>query len=948
MKSILSLFVVATLLAPHALRAAGTQESPVDAAVVTVLGSRIKRTDLETAQTVVVIERRDLERTGLTSVGEFLQTLPMFGAAANTRVNFNSFTPQILPPGAGETQVDLRNFGVNRTLILVDGRRWVGNLAGETDLSSIPLAIVERVEILKDGASSIYGSDAIAGVVNIVTRSEFNGAEASAQYGESSASDALTQNYDFVLGASAERVTAVMRVGRAEQDGVLRGDRRISVDPLPGYSGNNESSSGSRATPFGYFQIPGQDLPLTLTPGRTGNSINDFVPYDPTNNAYNLMPDRYLLVPLQQTYAELQGTYQFHDDLRAHVNVIWNEKVGQTRLAPSGFESVVDAAQHYNLFDQTLTGAFRFDRRNIVRVSDVDTLALRFGLEGVFKLRERDVYWDLAYAHIDQERSDRTQNRLDTARLSQSLGPSYVDAASVARCGTPDNTIADCTPLNIFGGPAGVTDAMLDYLLYDAQDRYSQRSVQFSANATASLFEFPIGSVDAAVGYEHRDDRGFVEPDARTLAIAAASTMPTRGLTRTNGAVQTDEAYVEFNMPFAVDLPGVRALELSAATRYTDAGDAYDSVSNPRVALRWKPYRDLLVRASSSRGFRAPSIAELFAGEQTYATLAFDPCGPSEIAQNPALRSRCRDGFAGIAPVPLDYDTTLAQTSVIESGNAALEPERARTHTLGLVYSPSRVEGLNAYLNWFRIDVEQAIGLRDVDFILEECYVRANLDACAGIVRDERGALTQVALRPINGAATAQIDGYDFAADYDFDTDIGRFRLGASGTYTAKYLETNRTEGRTEDGSIGRDSTLGAGNGVGIYLPGDPRWRLRANVSVDWSYRDYAAALTARYYSALDEDCSRVALISDAARVASCDQPNGTPQFPFAEHRIDATWYLDAQFSWATPWNSDVSVGVRNLLDRDPPVSYSAPESGFDYQYDLPGRQWYVRYRQRL
>jgi iron complex outermembrane receptor protein len=948
MNRTIPLLILAAACLPSSALAATPERSESIDPVVTVLGSRIKRTDLETAQTVVVLERQDLDRTGLVSIGELLQTLPMFGAAANTRVNFNPLASQLLRPSAGETQADLRNFGVNRTLILVDGRRWVANLAGETDLSSIPLAMVERVEILKDGASSIYGTDAIAGVVNIVTRSESNGAQATAQVGENSHGDALTEDYHFVIGANTERLSALLRVGRTEQDSVLRGDRAISESWRAGYSGRDENAGASRATPFGHFVLPDFGTPLTLANGASGIQTSDFRFYDPSQDGYNTMPERYLLVPAEQTFAHAQSDYRFTEQLHFVSSITWSETRAQTRLPPVGFEASVDATQAYNPFDTALTATYRFDRRMLTRTSDVDTLALRVGLEGVFDGLGRDVYWDVTYAHIDQERADATRNRLDSARLERSLGESFIDTNGIARCGKPGSAIDGCIPINIFGGPTGVVESMLDYVLYDAQDRYTQRSAQFAANLTATAFEFPVGNVGVALGIEHRDDRGFIEPDARTLAVAASASSPMRHLTRTRGAIQTDEAYLELNLPFNVDLPGLRALELSAATRYTDAGDAYDSVQSPRVALRWKPRHDLLVRASSSRGFRAPTIAELFTGTQIYEVLAFDPCGPSEIAQSDTLRARCRNGFQGIAPVPDDYTGEIARTEAIESGNAALAPERARTHTLGVVYSPDAVEGLDLFLNWYRIEVERTIGLRDVDFVLEECYVRANADACAGIVRNDRGELTRIAVLPLNGAGTAQIEGYDLAASYDFDTDLGRFRVGASGTYTAKYLEANRTEGRTENGSMGRDPTLGVGNGVGIYLPGDPRWRVRGQVNVDWTYRDYAVALTARYFSALDEDCSAVALISDAARQASCDRPEGSPQFPFAEHRIDAAWYLDAQFSWNTPWDSQITVGVRNLLDRTPPVSYAAPESGFDYQYDLPGRQWHVRYRQNL
>ena len=192
---------------------------------ITVVGSRIKRTDIETSQPVFVIERADLQRTGLTSVGDILQELTSNGATLNTTFNNG---------GNGETRVDLRNLGSNRTLVLVNGRRWVTTLDGAVDLNTIPVSVIERVEVLKDGASAIYGSDAIAGVINITTRDTYDGAEASAYLGENEEGDGRTQLYDFTIGATTERSNIVFNASYAKQDPIFAGDREISAVPLYG------------------------------------------------------------------------------------------------------------------------------------------------------------------------------------------------------------------------------------------------------------------------------------------------------------------------------------------------------------------------------------------------------------------------------------------------------------------------------------------------------------------------------------------------------------------------------------------------------------------------------------------------------------------------------------------------------------------------------------------
>ncbi|MFN9730569.1 MAG: TonB-dependent receptor plug domain-containing protein, partial [Pseudomonadota bacterium] len=197
----LTLGAVATA-APAAVAFAQDQDAE-QLETITVVGSRIKRTDIETSQPVFVLERQDLQRTGLTSIGDILQDLSTSGATLNTTFNNG---------GNGETRIDLRNLGANRTLVLVNGRRWVTGLGGQVDLNTIPVSVVERVEILKDGASAIYGTDAIAGVVNITTRDNYDGAEATVYLGENEEGAGTEELYDFTIGSSTDRASAVLNV----------------------------------------------------------------------------------------------------------------------------------------------------------------------------------------------------------------------------------------------------------------------------------------------------------------------------------------------------------------------------------------------------------------------------------------------------------------------------------------------------------------------------------------------------------------------------------------------------------------------------------------------------------------------------------------------------------------------------------------------------------------
>ncbi|MCG8434618.1 MAG: TonB-dependent receptor plug domain-containing protein, partial [Gammaproteobacteria bacterium] len=358
---------------------------------VEVTGSRIKRTDIETAQPVTIIQRADIERTGLTSLGDLLQDLPSAGSTINTNVNNG---------GSGATLVDMRNLAPGRTLVLVNGRRWVNSAGGNSgvgssvDLNTIPISVVERIEVLKDGASAIYGSDAIAGVVNIITRRDFDGAQANAQYGEYDEGDGTTEAYDFSIGSTGSRHTAFLNVSYVQSDTVSAGDRSISQEPTFG-TGTTFGSSGTPqgrfllrdttngllpdgsqdpafnpATDFSPFFLnaiaagtcSGLDLDNLDTDGdgaADGDGVVDTAqcnittPDDSTftnggipvpglgdfigftnNTRFNFAPDNHLLTPQERIGFYAQGSYEINDWLSFSTEILYNNRQSNQLLAP--------------------------------------------------------------------------------------------------------------------------------------------------------------------------------------------------------------------------------------------------------------------------------------------------------------------------------------------------------------------------------------------------------------------------------------------------------------------------------------------------------------------------------------------------------------------------------------------------------------------------------------
>ena len=299
---------------------------------IEVTGSRIKRTDMETAQPVLAISQEDISRSGLVSVGDVLKEISTNGAALGLQTN-NGNT-------GGASRVNLRNCSSNRTLVLVNGRRWVADLNGAVDLSTIPLAAIRSVEILKDGASSIYGTDAMCGVVNIITKNDFDGAEISAYNGQTSFEDGKRETYSATFGTSTEKSNALINVSYTKQEPIMGGDREISSVPIYGLPANVSINGGraSPTTPYGQFPVNG--VSMTLDQSKAGcvankvcTSTADFKPYDGNTDGYNFAPVNYIQQPSETLSLYAQGGYAITDTLNWKTEVLFNERTSTAQLA---------------------------------------------------------------------------------------------------------------------------------------------------------------------------------------------------------------------------------------------------------------------------------------------------------------------------------------------------------------------------------------------------------------------------------------------------------------------------------------------------------------------------------------------------------------------------------------------------------------------------------------
>lgn len=454
-----------------------------------------------------MLGREDIDAGGYSDLGELLTTINQADALGST-INTNNTNGN-----DGTQTISLRGIGSGRTLVLVDGRRWLALGGGQVDISQIPMQIVERVEILSDGASAIYGSDAIAGVINIITRDNFEGGQVDIRHSQTGKSDGENSELGVSLGIRNKRSSIFFNVNKVEQKEIGAGDRLISSVPVSG-TDLGWSSTGE----FGSFRLPGTNQWVSLKPDKeiAGLDPSDRTPDDFGEVVrYNYAPDNYLLTPYERLSMFLKANHEFADGLDGFMQFTFNQRKSETAIAAvpitnysSGpqWEIPISADNIFNPFGEDIIGSrFRMSPAGSrIRNQDYDTYFLTTGFDGNFSALSRGWYWDVAYSRGESSRNALGSNYVNLSNLRNSLGPSFIDAAGDYHCGTPDNVISGCVPVNFFNGVTGMTDEMVRYLTYNMHNSVKTGTTNLSGNITGDLLSLPHGEVSLAAGFEYR------------------------------------------------------------------------------------------------------------------------------------------------------------------------------------------------------------------------------------------------------------------------------------------------------------------------------------------------------------------------------------------------------------------------------------------------------------
>jgi len=961
-------FVAALICASRAVAQTGVTSGTADTKGETetqqleqieVLGSHIRNVDLETQHPILMLDRTDIQRTGLTSISDIVQAIVANGETLNRNINNNDFNH-------GSQEVNLRSLGANRTLVLVNGARWVQETSGAVDLSAIPLALVERVEVLLDSASAIYGSDAIGGVINIITRRNYDGGELGAYFGQTDHDDGRRRAYDLSFGRKGDGWSASGGLEYSRDDPVFAGDRAISAVPVHGLP---PGATGSDFTPFSWL-VPESYLdelfspngvPLRLIDGRPGTSPSDYRFVDPNQDLYNYAPVNYLQTPQQRRAAFAQARYEISSSLAFSADVLFNQRRSAQQLAPAdiaviAFDNTPDAItiapdNVYNPFGEPVLVALRRFVESGPRIFQQtdNTRRAHIALDGAFTLVGRDLAWTANISATRSEMHEFTGPYADDSKLAPALGPSFLDSSGVAHCGTPAAPIAGCVPLNLFGPPGSITPPMLAYVDAFENNRTRGDSRDFdlhvSSNEVAAL---PAGPLGFAAGIERRRESGASLLDP----LENSGNVNGNGETTssTSGAYTVTEAFVELDAPLLAEKPFARKVDLSIGSRYSDYSN-FGGTINSQFGLRWKPIDDLLVRANAAQGFRAPAITELFAGLRQFEGNISDPCD-ARNSPTPAILARCQ-----ALGVPAGVDSDIARNTVDQRGNPDLQPETSRSRGIGFVYNPAWLDGFDASLDWYDVRIRKAIGDPGPQATVYDCYARGSDAACALIMRSADGTIGLVTDLPQNVSGGIETEGYDFALRYRRDMPWGKVAV----RWNINHVDYFGEIGKPSPGSLLSDGSTAQGNVAGLNSPNlaigslfGVIWRWRSQLQLNWDHAPWSASITGRYFSHIDEDCSVVVetalQIGNPALSQLCSNPDRTISIsgsPVPENRVASVTFTDLEGSWDSPWNGRLTLGMRNALNRLPPVAYSAANSFFP-DYDLPGRFWYASYRQRF
>ena len=894
---------------------------------VAVTGSRIKSPESLSPAPIVVVSKEEIRAQGLASVGDVLQRLVVQSNAINTQANYG---------GDGSTRLNLRGLGTQRTLVLVNGRRFVPGGTGadaSVDLNALPAGIIERVEVLKDGASAVYGSDAVGGVVNLITRTGVAGTEFDVYQGIAGAGDGEAFDVGLTAGLQGDDGGRLFFwVGYHDQRPVWTGDRGFSIsDKRYNWQKNDGTfnKNGSSATPEGHIidrsKAEGNDAWQAVV-AAAGEEAGDYhrdpetgwrpfnwagISSDGSGDTYNYQPENYVYTPQRRYSSFVSGSRAVAPEAVAYFEVLYSNRQSAQKLAPMPLFTIADrivvsAANRFNEFGRDFIDVRRrfVEAGNRNFLQDIDTYRVVLGLN--HRLMGFDA--DGSFSYGRSEGTNVNEGQFILHNLRHALGPE-------ADC------VDDCVPLDLLHGAGTITRKMLDYIQYTGVARGYSRQRILQWHLTGEVARLPAGPLGVAAGLSWRREAGGYLPDP----MAASGNTTGSKTAPTEGAYSVRELYAETRVP--IYQTGAVRLDATAAGRtfhYDSFGWGFTHETGGRLQLT----RGLAVRATSSNAFRAPGISELFLGASDAFPLVSDPCSRVDEAGNSRQLTAQQQRHCAAAGLPDDFEDARAQLLARLGGSPDLDPEKAVMLTAGVVYQPGFLKGFDLTVDYYTTRIEDEIGALPAGLILSNCYSQEAPSNCDQVVRDPDNHLIDRILSANANIGETETSGVDFGLSYAAGTPLGIVSAQLESHLLFRYDQTLPSAG-------GSERVRGKGYyDLGVF----PSWRHAASVGL--AKGRFSTGLTWRYVGSFeeceDDDC-KGKYRADVEK----DPPSRTVD-------RNSTFNLRGSYELGTAWGRSVlTVGVNNLFDQPPAVIFNGLLGTSDAStYDFMGRYLYVRLTQ--
>lgn len=924
--------------APAAQQAAGSapasQPAADDGATsgtdIVVTGSRIARPDYEAPNPIVSFNATNIQQSGNTNLTDFLQRVPALNASRDRtdtsggNGTYGSFGQ------TGLNELNLRNLGTNRTLVLVNGRRHV---AGEpntaaVDINSIPTDLIDRVDVLTGAVGAIYGADGVTGVVNFILKRDFEGITGRAQLGISGYGDAgnhfaslaagknfgdgrgnLTLAYEYnsddaVANDDRPFLTQARRKYLIPNDGagpsnILVGDLRYDGEsPLGTVFVGGKTFDGlgrpyDNGTPAAYYRTGGVGSEIAgfyqgdIFPKTERHAVNLLGHYD-FSDAFKLSIEGKYVQNRTSSFGQITGTYGYPVSISNPFvpQSIRTAAIEAGAVNEDGFFVPAPISVNRDNFDYGRPGEedLRRTYRGVIdasgRISDHAT-------------------WDAYYEY------GRTSVRI--TKMGDRLSKQYSDALDAVLdpatgrivCNPANNPTAACIPISLFG-PGPATRQQLDYFLVDDTSHASITQQVASASVSGDFgqfFELPGGAIKFAFGGEYRREASRFDPNANLLNANFFQYDEPGLVQASRGRFDVKEAFGELDVPILKDVPFASVLSVGAAGRYSHYSTVGDT-DTWQFNGTWAPIRDITFRGSYGRAVRAPNIGELF--QPTSSTSAFftDPCTPDQINNGTQYRqANCTATLQAVGATSRPELQTGQFVNGTSAGNQSLKPEVARTWTAGVLLRPSFLRGFNASVDWYDIDLKDAINTIDPNGLAVQCVDQptAPNQFCNQFTRAQgTGIINSFTVGPLN-VARFHTAGLDINLDYLVRTaNFGTFDL----RLVAGYLDKLEQVGIPGAPVINNVDQSGA-----------PRWT--ANFSPTWTDGPLTINYNLRF--------SNATLVYDRNTIAA--DPNIVAREYF---RYSALWQHDAQVKLQLEDGFAFYLGVNNFTNQKPdPYSYA-------------------------